>query len=152
MRTFAHPAELAPLVGERLGASGWRSISQPLIDSFAAATGDEQWIHTDPLLAEAGPFGSTVAHGYLVLAMVPRLLGEVISVQGVGLVLNKEVHKAKFLTPVPVGSRVRIKVTLQSARSRPRGFWEAAFLIAAELDGQTKPAVSAEQVFLYQES
>jgi acyl dehydratase len=152
MKTFAHPAQLAPLVGERLGASGWRSIGQPLIDSFAANTGDEQWIHTDPRRARNGPFGSTVAHGYLVLAMVPGLLDEVITMQGVRLVLNKEVRKAKFLTPVPVGSRVRLDVTLQSARSRPRGFWEACFLIAAELEGQARPAVSAEQVFLYQES
>jgi acyl dehydratase len=141
---------LAEHAGDELGITPWRCVDQPLVDSFAADTGDQQWIHVDPQRASQGPFGGTVAHGYLVLAMVPSLIDEVLCVQGASVVLNKEVRRARFLAPVPVGSRVRAAVSLTSARSRPRGFWEAEFLVAAEVEGITGAAVTAQQILLYQ--
>lgn len=145
------PADLAAHAGQELGVSAWRTIGQPLVDSFAADTGDQQWIHVDPVRALAGPYGGTVAHGHLLLSMVPGLITEVVQVGGTGLVLNKEVRRARFHAPVPVGSRIRARVRLVSARLRPRAFWEADFLVTAEVEG-SGAAITVEQVLLYQQS
>jgi acyl dehydratase len=151
VRTFSAPADLAAAVGDQLGSSSWHSITQDKVNRFADETGDHQWIHTDPARAVAGPFGAPVAHGYLMLSMVPALMGEVFQVDGAQLALNKELRRLRFLAPVPVGSRVRATIELTAARARPWGFWEADFSVTAEIDTDEKPAFIAEQVFLYQQ-
>ncbi len=152
MRVFAAPTELAAAAGAHLGDSDWHLISQEQVDRFADDTGDRQWIHTDLTKAATGPFGGTVAHGFLLLALIPVLLDEVFHVGGTQLVINKELRRARFLTPVPVGCRIRATVELTAARLRPRGFCEAEFTITAEIESVQKPAFTAEQVFLYQHS
>ncbi|MGQ0717663.1 MAG: MaoC family dehydratase [Pseudonocardiales bacterium] len=152
MRQFAGLVELGEAVGQSLGTSDWHGITQEMVDRFAENTGDRQWIHVDLDRCAAGPFGAPVAHGYLTLAMVPGLMAEVFRVDGVGLVLNKELRKLRFFSPVRVGDRVRTSVDLISARPRPRDYWEASFRVTAEIENNEAPAFRAETVFLYQQS
>src|SRR6266700_1535234 len=100
-------AELAALAGQPLGTSCWREVTQADVTGFADATGDDQWIHVDPERAGAGPFGHTVAHGFLTLGMFTGMLYELLEVTGAALVLNYGVNKVRFPAPVPTGSRVR---------------------------------------------
>jgi acyl dehydratase len=150
MMRLDSPAGLEEVVGTELGVTQWLPITQAWIDRFADQTGDHQWIHTDPIRAAAGPFGATVAHGYLVMSLIPRWLNEVSEVGGVSLTLNKELRRLRFLAPVPVDSEVRARICLTQARPRPRGFWEAEFSITAELSVGDAHAFTADQVFLYQ--
>jgi acyl dehydratase len=143
---------LAALEGTCLGTSQWHDITQELVNAFAVTTGDEQWIHTDPVRAAAGPFGTTVAHGYLTLALFTQLLAEVVDVTGVGLVLNKGLDKLRFLAPVPVGSRIGAEIQLVSVKSRPRNFWEVHYGVTIRVEGQSTAALTAETIFLYQQS
>lgn len=152
MKRFAGLAELCQAGGQSLGISDWHVITQEMVDRFAENTGDRQWIHVDPDRSAAGPFGASVAHGYLTLAMVPGLMAEVFRVDGVGLILNKELRKLRFFAPVRVGDRVRTSVGLISARQRPRDYWEASFRVTAEIENVEAPAFTAETVFLYQQS
>ena len=152
MKLFSGPVELLDAVGESLGSSQWHLLTQDLVDRFAANTGDRQWIHIDPVRAAAGPFRGTIAHGYLVLAMIPALMNEAFQVSGVSIVLNKELRKLRFLAPVPVGARVRAAVRLVAVRRRPRGYWEADLSAIVQIEGLGTPAVTAEFVFLYQQS
>ena len=114
MRVFRGVDELAAAVGADLGTSQWHPVTQEQVDRFAEATGDHQWIHVDPVRAAEGPFGTTIAHGYLTLSLVPLLAAEVYAVEGVRLALNYGCNKVRFPTPVPVGSRVRGSVVLDS--------------------------------------
>lgn len=152
MKQFTGLTEFSKAVGQSLGISDWHVITQEMVDQFAENTGDRQWIHVDPDRSAAGPFGAPVAHGYLTLAMVPGLMAEVFHVDGVGLVLNKELRKLRFFAPVRVGDRVRTSVDLISARLRPRDYWEASFRVTAEIENIETPAFRAETVFLYQQS
>src|SRR5215217_1658387 len=104
--------ELESLVGEELGSSEWHLIDQERVNTFAAVTGDHQWIHVDPERAAAGPFGGTIAHGYLTLSMLPALMGEVWRVDGVRMGVNYGLNKVRFPAPLPVGSRIRAGVEL----------------------------------------
>ncbi|HEY3608764.1 MAG TPA: MaoC family dehydratase [Pseudonocardiaceae bacterium] len=149
MRRFSGPAELGTAVGERLGISAWHVVTQDTVNRFAEDTGDRQWIHVDPDRAGAGPFGAPVAHGYLVLALVPGLMVEVFEVGGVGVVLNKEVRRLRFQAPVRVGDRVRAAVDLLATRPRARGFWQADFRVTMQIDTVDDAAFTAETVFLY---
>jgi len=142
---------LADLAGTTLGSSDWHPVTQDLVDTFAGATGDGQWIHTDPCRAAAGPFGTTVAHGYLTLAMLTRMLAEVVEVTGVDLVLNKGLDRLRFSAPVPVGSRVGAEVEVVSVRARPRRFWEVRYGVTVRIEGQRTAALAAEAIFLYQQ-
>jgi acyl dehydratase len=134
--------------GEReLGTSPWHDITQEQVDRFAEATGDHQWIHVDPERAAAGPFGSTVAHGYLTLSMLPMLLAEVVTVSDAALGLNYGTEKIRFTNPVPVGSRVRLHAKLVKTQRRgPSVIWNVG--VEVEIEGKEKPALVGEVVYM----
>jgi acyl dehydratase len=152
MRVFAGPGELAAAVGQRLGASGFRTVEQHEIDAFAAVTGDTQWIHVDAERAGTGPFGRTIAHGMLTLSLGIALLAEVFRVDGAKVLLHKGFDRVRFTTPVPSGARVRLVVSLDEVRPQPRGYTEAVLAVTLEVEGQTRPAYTAQIRMLYQEA
>jgi acyl dehydratase len=139
MRTFNGIPDLEKAVGAHLGHSDWHTIDQEQIDAFAAATGDDQWIHIDPAKAAEGPFGSTVAHGFLTLSLLPMLTWQVYTVEGVTMAVNYGADKLRFPSPVPVGSRVRAGVELTSVAPNKMGY-QVATRVTIELDGSDKPA------------
>jgi acyl dehydratase len=139
MRVFDGVAELEEAVGTHLGHSEWHTVNQDQIDAFAAATGDHQWIHVDPAKAAEGPFGSTVAHGFLTLSLLPMLTWQVYKVEGVKMGVNYGADKLRFPSPVPVGSRVRAGVELTSVTPNKLGY-QVATRVTIELDGSDKPA------------
>jgi acyl dehydratase len=147
MRTFADPEALAGAAGTTLGASEWHLLDQPTIDRFADVTLDHQWIHTDPIRAAVGPYGSPVAHGFLTLSLLPALLGEIFHVSGVRVIVNRGVNRLRFQQPVRAGQRIRAVADLVSARRRPRGFWEAVLSVVVELEDD-EPACVTELVWL----
>lgn len=122
MRVFDGIADLEKAVGTHLGHSEWHTVNQDQIDAFAAATGDHQWIHVDPAKAAEGPFGTTVAHGFLTLSLVPMLTWQVYKVEGVKMGVNYGADKLRFPSPVPVGSRVRAGVELTSVTPNKLGY------------------------------
>jgi acyl dehydratase len=140
--------DLTTLVGEHLGVSRWHTVTQHQVDLFAEATGDHQWIHTDPERARSGPFGVAVAHGYLTLSLSSMLLGDVLEVTGAAQVVNYGVGKVRFPAPVPVGSRVRMSVALNATERTPR-WTQCAFGLVHDIEGAAKPACVAEIVFRY---
>ena len=140
-------AELESSAGRELGASDWHEIGQKQIDLFAEATGDHQWIHVDPEAAAAGPFGTTIAHGYLSLSMLPMLLSEVVSVSDALMGVNYGIEKVRFTAPVPSGSRVRLHATLnRTERKGPGVVWYVH--VQMEIEGKEKPALVGEVVYL----
>ena len=147
MKSFEHLADLQPLVGQELGVSEWLSVEQKRIDQFADATGDHQWIHVDPERAAEGPFGTTVAHGYLSLSMLPMLLSDVVSVSDAVMGLNYGTEKIRFTNPVPVGSRVRMHAKLLKTQRRgPSVIWYVG--VEIEIEGKEKPALVGEVVYM----
>ena len=134
--------------GERdLGTSSWHDITQEQVNIFADATGDHQWIHVDPERAAEGPFGGTVAHGYLTLAMLPMLLSEVVSVSDAVMGVNYGTEKVRFTSPVPVGSRVRAHAKLiKTQRRGPSVIWNVG--VEVEIEGKEKPALVGEVVYM----
>lgn len=145
MAEFHSADELRAAVGSHLGHSGWLEITQERIDTFAEATGDHQWIHVDPARAAAGPFGRTIAHGYLVLALTNLFLPELFSVPGASMGLNYGVNKVRFPAPVPCGSRVRMASEVISADPAGSGL-QVILRNTVELEGSDKPACVAESV------
>jgi acyl dehydratase len=139
--------ELEQAGEKELGASEWVKIEQHAIDQFAEATGDHQWIHVDPEKAAAGPFGQTVAHGYLSLSLIPALLEQVLRVKDSRMGVNYGIEKVRFTAPVPSGSEVRLKATLKSTERRGEG---VLFNLGVEIEirGQDKPALVGEVVYL----
>ena len=134
-------------VGDRFGPSSWIDVPQSKIDAFAEATGDHQWIHVDPERAAEGPFGTTVAHGYLTLSMLPMLLGEVVSVSDAVMGVNYGTEKIRFTAPVPSGSRVRLHAKLARAERRgPSVVWHVG--VEIEIEGKEKPALVGEVVYM----
>jgi acyl dehydratase len=138
---------LAGLVGQELGVSGWLRIDQERIQQFADATGDQQWIHVDPVRAAAGPYGRTIAHGYLTLSLLPLLSGEVYRVDGLTMTMNYGLDKVRFPAPVPVGSRLRNRPVLVSLTDTRAGT-QALIRHTLELEGSGRPACVADQVRL----
>jgi acyl dehydratase len=134
--------------GEReLGTSSWHAITQEQVDLFADATGDHQWIHVDPARAAGGPFGTTVAHGYLTLSMLPMLLSEVVSVSDAVMGVNYGTEKIRFTSPVPVGSRVRVRARLLKTQRRgPSVIWNVG--VEVEIEGRERPALVGEVVYM----
>jgi acyl dehydratase len=145
MRTFGSLAELRDAAGETLGHSGWRVVDQAQVDAFAAATGDRQWIHVDPVRAADGPFGGTIAHGFLVLALLPSLASEVYRVEGVRLSVNYGLNRVRFPSPVPTGSSVRATVRLLTAEEVSDGLHVVSEVTVGR-EGQAKPCCVAEAV------
>jgi acyl dehydratase len=145
---IADAADLLDLTGQTLGTTEWYEVRQDQVDRFADATGDHQWIHVDPERARSGPFGGTIAHGYLTLSLAPRVLGDVLTVDNVQAALNYGLNKVRFPSPVPVGARLRATVTVTSAQRRPAGV-EVVFGLTYEVDGTERPACIADVVVLY---
>lgn len=148
MRTFDNVDALTAAVGEELGTSNWFTVTQDMIDTFAEATGDHQWIHVDPEKAAKGPFGTTIAHGYLTLSLLPVLLHEVYAVDNIAMGMNYGANKVRFPSPVPVDSRVRVTGKLLDSKPISLG---TQFVLQAtiELEGSSKPACVAEVVYIY---
>jgi acyl dehydratase len=140
--------ELKSLSGADLGASGWLEIGQPRVDTFAQATGDHQWIHVDVERAKNGPFGGTIAHGYLTLALVIPLWEEILQVGGVSMGINYGLNRLRFPAPVPVGSKVRLHARVVSAEDVPGGV-QLTVAFNVEVQGGDKPAAVAEAVYRY---
>ena len=139
---------LAGLAGTEVGRSAWHTISQEQVQAFAAATGDRQWIHLDAERAAAGPFGGTIAHGYLTLSLTPLVLEEAVQLDGVAAVVNYGIDRLRFPAPVPVGARVRGIVELVQAEEIAGGI-QAVWKLTYEIEGAPKPACVAEIVFRY---
>jgi acyl dehydratase len=134
--------------GERdLGATDWVTLDQERINQFAEATGDHQWIHVDPEMAAQGPFGGTIAHGYLSLSLLPGLLPEVLTVEGARMGINYGIDRVRFTAPVPVGSRVRVKAKLLSAEGRGEGVLYKLG-VEVEIKDAEKPALVGEVLYL----
>lgn len=141
-------AELEASVGKALGTTDWLEITQGRIQKFADATGDDQWIHVDPERAKSGPFGATIAHGYLTMALSNFFLPQIVDVRGFSMGLNYGVDKVRFPTPVKVGARVRGRAELVSVEPIKGGV-QAKILIVIDVEGSEKPACVIESVSRY---
>jgi acyl dehydratase len=141
---------LAEFVGREFGPSQWMTLDQARIDAFAKATGDDQWIHLDAERARReSPFGQSVAHGYLVLALAPVLLREVFEVEGCSQVVNYGIDKLRLREPVPAGGRLRLAGRILDVRRAPGGAARVAFDLRWELEGARRPACRGEAVYVY---
>jgi acyl dehydratase len=147
MRTFTTFEELGEAVGQELGASDWLEITQDRVDAFADATGDHQWIHVDAERAKDGPFGGTIAHGYLTLSLVPFLGSQVFGLETPGAKLNYGVNKVRFPNPLRVGKRIRSHVSVVAVDDIPSGK-QMLLKHVVEIEGEDKPACVAETVVL----
>ncbi|MGZ5400961.1 MAG: MaoC family dehydratase [Nocardioides sp.] len=147
MRTFTSFDELTDATGQDLGTSDWLVIEQARVDQFAEATGDHQWIHVDVERAATGPFGGTIAHGYLTLSLIPLLGAQVFALETPGAKLNYGVNKVRFPHPVRVGSRIRNTVSVKEVTDLPAGK-QLVLGHVIEIEGQDKPACVAETVVL----
>jgi acyl dehydratase len=135
--------ELKALVGTHLGYSDYRTVTQEQVNLFADATDDHQWIHVDPERAAAGPFGHTIAHGYLTLSLIPGLCAGLLTVQGVTMGVNYGSNKVRFTSPVPVGSEIRAGAAL-AAVDEVAGGIQIAMDVTVEIKGSEKPACVAQ--------
>jgi acyl dehydratase len=137
---FQTPAELETAVGKPLGESEWLQITQERIDRFADATGDHQWIHVDPERARTGPFGATIAHGYLTMSLVSYFLPRIVEVRGVSMGVNYGADRLRFPAPVRVGSRLRGRGELVEVERTRDGAVQAKIRVTVEIEGSDKPA------------
>ena len=141
--------ELKALAGADLGHTGWLEITQDRVNAFADATSDHQWIHVDAEKAAAGPFGGTIAHGYLTLSLVVHLMNELLDVRGVSMGINYGLNKVRFPAPVPVGSEVRLAAQVGAVEDAGVNAVQAVVDVTVELAGSEKPACAAQTVFRY---
>jgi acyl dehydratase len=141
--------ELKAQAGADLGRTGWVEVTQDRINMFADATGDHQWIHVDTERAAAGPFGSTIAHGYLTLSMVIPLFGELLEVSGVSMAINYGLNKVRFPAPVPVGSRIRLAAALGAVEDAGVNAVQVVADFTIEVEGGAKPACVAQAIYRY---
>ena len=144
----ASAAELSNLVGTESVGDEWLTIDQGRIDAFAGATGDFQWIHVEPERAASGPFGATVAHGYLTLALLPTLTEGLLEIGGVRMAVNYGLDKVRFLQPVLVGSRLRARSEVMSVDESPQGY-RVGMQVTVEIEGSDRPALIADTIVLF---
>jgi len=147
MRVFTSFDQLTDAVGEDLGTTDWLEVSQDRVDEFADATGDHQWIHVDVDRAKEGPFGGTIAHGYLTLSLIPQFTPQLFSLETPGARLNYGVNKVRFPNPVKVGARIRATAEIVSVDDVPAGK-QMVTRYTVEIEGEAKPACVAETVVL----
>lgn len=145
MRTFTSLDQITAAEGELLGVSDWLTVDQDRIDKFAVATGDHQWIHVDPARAAAGPFGRTIAHGYLTLSLLPVLTTKIVLFDTGGPRINYGLEKVRFPSPVHVDSRICLELTLMSVTEVSGGL-QTVSLNVIRVEGQDRPACIAETV------
>ena len=147
MRVFTSFDQLSDAVGEDLGTTDWLEITQDRVDAFADATGDHQWIHVDVDRAKEGPFGGTIAHGYLTLSLIPQFTPQLFSLETPGARLNYGVNKVRFPHPVKVGSRIRATAQILEVSDVPAGK-QMVTRYTIEIEDESKPACVAETVVL----
>jgi acyl dehydratase len=145
MKTYAKLSDLQHLIGQDLGRSDWLTVDQAKIDAFAHATGDQQWIHVDPQRAAAGPFGATVAHGFLTLSLLPLMAASAFEVLDTRMGVNYGLDRVRFPAPVPVGSRVRGVFKLLRYEALDGGA-QLTTQVTMEREGSTKPVCVADSV------
>ena len=145
MLTVSDLDELRARVGEELGVSDWHDVTQDEIDAFAAVTGDDQWIHVDPERARATPFGGTIAHGYYTLSLHPRLARQLVAFEGFAFAVNYGLNKVRFISPLPVGNRVRLRLALVDVEDVVGGA-QVTMRMTFEGEGALKPVCVAEQL------
>lgn len=149
MVVFETPRDMLDQVDVPLGASDWVQIDQDRIDGFAHVTGDDQWIHVDPERARTGPFGATIAHGYLTVSLANLFLPQIIEVRGFSMGVNVGVDNIRFLAPVRVGSRLRGTGVLLRAEEAKAGSVQAVVRITIEIEGEAKPACVLDAISRY---
>ena len=137
--------EIRRRIGDEIGVSSWLTVDQARIDAFADATEDRQFIHTDPAAAAQTPFGATIAHGFLSLSLLSRMGSEVfLAPEGVKMALNYGLDRVRFLAPVRSGKRVRGRFTLDSVEEKAPGQILFRYTVTVEIEGEDKPALTAE--------
>lgn len=148
MRVFPTLEAFKAAQGSALGTSQWRPVTQQRVDAFADATDDRQWIHTDPARAADGPYGTTIAHGYLTLSLLPALCEEIYRIEAAAAGVNYGLDKVRFPAPVPVGARIRGAAELVEAVDTAQGV-RARVRVTVEVEGRDKPACVAESIALF---
>jgi acyl dehydratase len=148
MTTIAHPKDLLTMIGQDLGSSPWLDVSQERINVFADATDDHQWIHVDVERAKSGPFGGTIAHGYLTLSLLIPLWSEILVIEELDMAVNYGLNKVRFPAPVPAGSRVQVSATLADAEEVPGGI-QATVDAVMRVESADKPVCIAQMVHRY---
>lgn len=146
MKTFETLADLASCVGQEVAVSDWVTITQEQVNLFAQATGDHQWIHVDVERARQGPFGAPVAHGFLTLSLLPVFFESALAVRRSALGVNYGLNRVRFTAPVPVGSRLRARLTLQSAEPIAGDGLQMTWGVSVEREGVEKPVCVAESL------
>ena len=146
MKTFQTISELAALAGQEVAVSDWITITQEQVNLFAQATGDHQWIHVDVERAKAGPFGAPIAHGFLTLSLIPRFFESAIAIVETGMGVNYGLNKVRFTSPVPVGSRLRARLTLLKSEPIDNNGMQMTWAVAVEREGTAKPVCIAESI------
>jgi acyl dehydratase len=141
--------ELGTLAGADLGASDWITVSQDRINTFADATDDHQWIHVNQEKAKAGPFGTTIAHGYLTLSLLIPLWAQLLQVEGVSMVINYGLNKVRFPAPVPAGARIRLTGKLAGVEKVGENGLQVSADLTVEIEGGGKPACAAQALFRF---
>ncbi len=147
-RIFASPAGLLDAVGAELGPTEWITVTQEMIDLFARATGDDQWIHVDVERARSGPFGGTIAHGYLTMSLANRFLPQMLDVQGAAMGVNVGSDRLRFLAPVPAGARLRGRGEILAVEEI-KGAIQSTVRVTIELEGSDKPACTIDTISRY---
>ena len=146
MRTFENLADLVPLVGQELATSEWIPVTQKQIDLFAEATGDHQWIHLDEERAKAGPFGSTIAHGFLTLSLLPKFFETALEIRNTRMGVNYGLNRVRFTAPVPAGSRLRARMKLLACEPVANDGMQMTWQVTVEREGSDKPVCVAESL------
>ena len=146
MKTFQTLSELAACVGQEVAVSEWLTITQAQVDQFAEATGDHQWIHVDPEKAKTGPFGGPIAHGFLTLSLLPKFFESSFAIVQSRMGVNYGLNKVRFTAPVPVGSRLRARMTLLASEPIDNGGLQMVWQVLVEREGSDKPVCVAESL------
>ena len=146
MKTFQTISELASHVGQEIALSDWITITQEQVNQFAQATGDHQWIHVDVERAKSGPFGAPIAHGFLTLSLLPRFFASSFTIVQKGMGVNYGLNKVRFTSPVPVGSRLRARMTLLKVELVDKNGSQLTWAVSVEREGIAKPVCVAESI------
>lgn len=142
-------ADLESLVGQNIGSTEWMTITQERVNQFAEATDDPQWIHVDPERAKTGPYGTTIAHGYLTLSLIVPMFTDLLECTDVSAKVNYGLNKVRFPAPVPVGSKIRLTVSIVDVQQTKDGGKEITWDGTVEIDGSGRPALVAQPVFRF---
>lgn len=149
MRTVHGLDELTTLAGTELGPGDWWEITQDRVDRFADATDDHQWIHVDAERARGGPFGQTIAHGYLTVSLLVPMWSQLLHIDGIGMGVNYGLNKVRFPAPLPVGSKIRLHAHVEAVREATGGAVDLVVAMTVERDGGDKPVAVAEVIYRY---